>query len=243
MCLTGIWQSVILSCRPRVAHEQDWRDDMAGFRQGTSPVESNGWRPGGVGGHGGGSHGQRQVHARDRRGESVGKPGRRDTRNDESALPAAATRRSSAPGRQGLNLFQRPLEPQSGCGRKSFTNLEVLHRDRQPPGGWTMAKHIARESKQDARVGRMGHDPTALGRFQFTQLHLRRVHRGVDEDNPARARNRFGQFGCQLMTDNRADSGQLHLLNRRGHFGSDSVVGAKLVAVAYHEHAAVGFRH
>lgn len=105
-----------------------------------------------------------------------------------------------------------------------------------------MAEHIACEGKQGLRVGRMGHDLPGFRGLQFAQLNSGcGVCGGIDKNDPGGARNRFGQFGCELMAGDRADTGKFQSFESGSDPGSDAVVAAKLVAVTDHEQAvAVG---
>ena len=71
--------------------------------------------------------------------------------------------------------------------------------DGHQPGWRTAAIQLVGQGEDVGRGVPVAKPGWVLGRFEAPSTGMRHAHRGVDEDDPAQARDGFSQFGRELM--------------------------------------------
>jgi len=130
------------------------------------------------------------------------------------------------------NFFQCSFITPSGQRRKFLAEFEAFNRNGQPPSRRATSEKLPRERQQRTRVRGVRHELRAFGRFELALLDFGGgVHGGVHKNHGARLRNRFREFGCELVTHEGDDAGQSHFGDCGSHFRPYAVIAAQGVAI------------
>ncbi len=131
------------------------------------------------------------------------------------------------------NLLHRDFQTALSQVREFLADAQVRGGDCQPPGHWRVAEKVARQGQEGAGLGGVGQDGGNIGGLKAAELHLARgVHRGIDENDNARARHGLGQLGRQEGASQGLDPRQPKGRDGLRHARADAIIAPERVAVA-----------